>query len=88
MPEFRAYSRRAFGPFYWAPRPLGLLAIFYAGLCVEGYWDRGNLGILAFGVFSVSLGITLVMIDNRSYIVAGFNTMLALLTTAIVARSG
>jgi hypothetical protein len=75
--ETTEIRRRTYGPLYWVPLPAGLLTIFYAGACFEGYWDTGKVALLAFAIFSSSLGTTLVTAGVRSYSVAAINGVFA-----------
>lgn len=88
MSDLTAVRRHLYGPLYWAPVPIGLLATFYAGMCLEGYWDTGKLGVLALAIFASSLGATLVTAGIQSYTLAGVNALFTILNVLVVAHSG
>lgn len=83
----RSVSKRFFGPLYWIPLVLGILAVFYTGVCFAGYWNTGKLAPLAIGVYAAALALTLLTIEFSSYIVSAVNAGLALLDVVIVVRS-
>jgi len=88
MSETTNIRRHVYGPLYWVPVPVGLLATFYAGISFQTFWDTGRLDILAWTIFTSSLGITLVTAGIPSYTVAAVNALFTVLNVIVVARSG
>jgi hypothetical protein len=78
------FARRVYGPFYWLPFPAGLVAILYAGACLQSFWSTGKLGFVALALFASSLGVTLTTVGIRSYVVAAFDFVVAILLTALI----
>lgn len=61
--------------------------VFYAGLCTARYWDTGSSGFFLFGLASLSLGITLDMLDTPNYGIAIANLLVAIMGMDVVIRS-